>query len=68
MEFNRLQVWENKIKIDIKDTGWEGVDWIYLAGVGAKLGGGGVMNTVMNFRVSKNASYRTVSFSRRNLL
>ena len=41
MEFNRLQVWENKIKIDIKDTGWEGVDWIYLAGVGAKLGGGG---------------------------
>jgi hypothetical protein len=23
--------WENNIKMDLKEVGWEGVDWIHLA-------------------------------------
>lgn len=40
MEFYRLQVLEDNIKIDIKDIGWEPVGWMYLALDGAKWGGG----------------------------
>ena len=58
MEFYRLQVWEDNIKINMKDIGWEPVGWMYLARDGAKWGVGerGVVNTVMNIRVSKDAS------------
>jgi len=38
MEFYRLQVLEDNIKIDIKDIGWEPVGWMYLARDGAKWG------------------------------
>jgi hypothetical protein len=27
--------WEDNIKMDVKEIGWEGVDWIQLAKVGA---------------------------------
>ena len=37
------------IKMDIKETGWEGVDWTYLAHDGDKWRI--VVNAVMNFRV-----------------
>jgi hypothetical protein len=26
----RGDIWENGIKMDLKETGWEGVDWIHL--------------------------------------
>jgi hypothetical protein len=25
------RIWEDNIKMDVKDIGWEGVDWIHLA-------------------------------------
>jgi hypothetical protein len=33
--------WVDNIKMDLKDIGWDGIDWIDLA----------LVNTVMNFRI-----------------
>jgi hypothetical protein len=30
--------WENNIKMDVRETGWSGMDWIYLAQVGTSGG------------------------------
>jgi hypothetical protein len=40
---------EDNIKMDLKDVGWEGVDWIHLALVGDRWAA--VVNTVMNLLV-----------------
>jgi hypothetical protein len=37
--------WEDNIKMDLREVGWEGMDWIVLAQDRV------VMNTVMNLRV-----------------
>jgi hypothetical protein len=37
--------WEDNIRIDLKEIGWENVNWIHLAQWQA------LMNTVMNLRV-----------------
>jgi hypothetical protein len=41
--------WEDNIRMDLRKTGWEGVDWIHLAQDGYQWRA--VMNTVMNLRV-----------------
>jgi hypothetical protein len=40
---------EDNIKIDLRETGWDGVDWIHLAQ--EKYRWRALMNTVMNLRV-----------------
>jgi hypothetical protein len=40
--------WVENIKIDIREIGWGGMDWIYLAQDRDQWA---VVNTVMNFRV-----------------
>ena len=42
--------WEENIKMDIEETGWEGVDWNDFTQDRDKWRG--VMNAVMNIRVS----------------
>ena len=39
VEFYRLQLWEDNIKMNIKGIGWELVGWMYLARDGANWGG-----------------------------
>jgi hypothetical protein len=41
--------WVANIKMDIREIGWNGMDWIYLAQDRAQWT---LVNTVMNFRVS----------------
>jgi hypothetical protein len=41
--------WENNIKIDLREVGWEGIDWIDLAQDRNRWRA--VVNTVMKFRV-----------------
>jgi hypothetical protein len=41
---------ENNIKIDIKEIGWEGVDWIHLARERGQIDG--FMKTIMSLLVS----------------
>jgi hypothetical protein len=41
--------WEDNIRMDVKETGWEGVDWIHLAKDRDQWRA--VVNTVMNLRV-----------------
>jgi hypothetical protein len=41
--------WEDNVGMDIKETGWEGVDWIHLAQDKDQCQA--LVNTVMNFRV-----------------
>jgi hypothetical protein len=41
--------WEDNIKMDLRETGWEGVDWIHLAQDMDQWRA--VVNTVMNSRV-----------------
>jgi hypothetical protein len=43
----------DNIKIDLREKGWDGVDWIDLAQEKDKWRA--LVNTVMNFRVPKNA-------------
>jgi hypothetical protein len=55
----------NNIKIDLRETEWDGVDWIDLAQLRA------LVNTVMNLRVPYNAgrflsNCITGGFSRRS--
>jgi hypothetical protein len=45
--------WVNNIKIDLRQTGRDGMDWIDLAQYRHQWGA--LVNTVMNFRVPKNA-------------
>ena len=44
--------WEDTIKIDVTEIGWEGVDWIDLAENRDRYRA--VVNTVMNVRVQQN--------------
>jgi hypothetical protein len=46
---NSSSTWEDNIRMDLRDIGWEGVDWIYLAQ--GKDHWRAVVNTVMNLRV-----------------
>jgi hypothetical protein len=41
--------WEDNIKIDLQEVGWEGVDWIDMAQDRDRWGA--VVNAVMNLRV-----------------
>jgi hypothetical protein len=41
--------WVNNIKIDLRETGWDGMDWIDLAQDSDQLRA--LVNTVTNFRV-----------------
>jgi hypothetical protein len=41
--------WKDDIRVDLKEIGWEGVDWIHLAQDRDQWRG--LVNTVMNFRV-----------------
>jgi hypothetical protein len=41
--------WEDNIRMDLRETGWEGVDWIHLSQVRDQWWA--VVNTVMNLRV-----------------
>jgi hypothetical protein len=41
--------WEDNIKIDLQEVGWEGVDWIYMAQNRDRWRA--VVNAVMNLRV-----------------
>jgi hypothetical protein len=41
--------WEDNIKIDLQEIGWEGLDWIDLAQ--DRYSWQAVVNPVMNFRV-----------------
>jgi hypothetical protein len=64
-----LDRWEDNIWVDLREVGWEGVDWIYLA----QDMWWAVVNTVMDLSVSLNAenflcSWGTVSFWRKTLL
>jgi hypothetical protein len=41
--------WEENIKIDLRETGWGGMDWIYLAQDRDQLRA--QINTVINLRI-----------------
>jgi hypothetical protein len=43
------RMWENNIKIDLRETGWDDMDWISLAQDRDQWRA--LMNTVMNLRV-----------------
>jgi len=45
--------WENNIRTDLRETGWEGVDWIHLAQDRDQWRV--VVNTVMNLRIPEKA-------------
>ena len=45
--------WKHNIKMDVKEMGWEGVDWMDLAQDRDKLWA--VVNMVMNLQVPSNA-------------
>jgi hypothetical protein len=60
--------WVHNIKLDLRETGWDGTDWIYLAQDRDQWRA--LVNTVMNLQVPQNAgkfwsSCTTGSFSRR---
>jgi hypothetical protein len=42
--------WVNNIKMDLGETGWDGMDWIYVAQDREQWRG--LLNEVMNLRVS----------------
>jgi hypothetical protein len=63
--------WEDNIRMDLKEMGCDGMDWIGLAQDRDRWRA--LMNVVMNLRVPSNAgnfltSCELVSFSRRTLL
>jgi hypothetical protein len=41
--------WDDNIKMDLREIGWGGMDWIHVAEDGGQWWA--VVNTVMNFRV-----------------
>jgi hypothetical protein len=45
----RRHRWENNIRVDLKEIGWEGVDWIHLAQDRDRWRA--FVNTVMSFRI-----------------
>jgi hypothetical protein len=45
--------WVNNIKMDLRETGWDGMDWIDLAQDMDQWRA--LMNTIMNLRVPQNA-------------
>jgi hypothetical protein len=45
--------WENNVKVDLQEIGWEGMDWIDLAQDRDRWRT--LVNAVMNLRVPKNA-------------
>jgi hypothetical protein len=45
--------WVNNIKMDLRVTGWDGMDWIDLAQDGERWRA--LVNTVMNHRIKENA-------------
>jgi hypothetical protein len=51
-----MRRWENNIRMDLREIGWEGVDWIHLALDRDQWWA--VVNMVMNLRVP----WKTVSF------
>ena len=51
--FGQLGINRDNVKMDLKETGWEGVDWMDLAQDRNKLWA--VVNKVMNFQLSYNA-------------
>jgi hypothetical protein len=59
--------WVGNIKIDLREIGWDDIDWIDLAQDRDKRRA--LVNTVMKFRVQKNAGKflccKTSGFSRR---
>jgi len=64
-----LDRWEDNMWVDLREVGWGGVDWIYMA----QDTWWAVVNTVMDLSVSLNAenflcSWGTVSFWRKTLL
>jgi hypothetical protein len=42
------RIWEDNIRLDLRETGWDDVDWIHLARDRSQWQA--VMNTVMNLR------------------
>jgi hypothetical protein len=63
--------WEDKIRMDLKEIGWKGVDWLHLAQDRDQ--GQDLLSTVLNLRIPlKGRTFLTVgvtiSFSRRALL
>jgi hypothetical protein len=46
---SRRRRWQNKIKMDLRETDWEGEEWVYLAQDGYWWRA--VVDTVMNLRV-----------------
>jgi len=52
----RLELkWEDNIRMNLRDMGWEGVDWIHLAHDRNQWGAS--VNTVMNLRVLQKAGH-----------
>jgi hypothetical protein len=43
------RIWEDNIRMDLREIGWEDVDWIHLAQVKGQWRA--VVNTAMNLRV-----------------
>ena len=62
--------WEDNIKMDLREVGWGGMDWINVAQDRDRQRG--VVNTARNLRVPQNAgnffSFGSSSFSGRTLL
>jgi hypothetical protein len=51
--------WEDGIKMDLREIGWRGVEWIHLAQDRDRWRA--VVNAVMNLRVMASRSYFSVS-------
>jgi hypothetical protein len=58
--------WYDNIRMDLREIGWEIVDWMHLAQ--DRDHWLALVNTVMNFQGNFLTSLVTVSFSRRTLL
>jgi hypothetical protein len=59
--------WEDNIRMDIREIGWEAVDWIHLTQDRDKWRA--LVNTIMNVGVEKSflTRWESISFSKRNL-
>jgi len=43
--------WEDSVRVDLREKGWDVVDWIHLAQDWNLWGGGPLVNAIMNLRV-----------------